>query len=516
MPFFDFHCHPGLKPQFSAPDSKPSPWEYLDAKLQVFSDVKVSINKLFNEVLNSQSNLTQLLEADVKLIGVILHAPEKKIGQVLSEKKIVNKGTVNLINKHQLQYLASGIHSFELINTELEWLQNAPSPAGKSFKLVSKTTDYKENAANTVFGVIIVEGLHCFFNDPDSPDAKEVFTQNFAWFTGNYTVLAINVCHMQQNHFCNHAHGIQLFNPAYFYPTRTGITPWGREVIQMMIDRKILVDIKHMSLKARIELYTWFNENGDENFIQPIICTHAGTTGLPMIDRVKYLYKKPEDKGSVYELAFLKPKSRHDEETYHNCSSINLYDEDIAYILRSGGIIGLSFDQRILGFADENVLPAVTVPHDVEYISHMEAGFFLGPDPDLLPVWPDDTNVWAAEDFEDLDPSLYADMHRRFLINNIIHILWVASNHPDIDIKKAAKQICIGTDFDGLINAIDCCKECTDLFQLKEDMKEGLVNMLEATGLDNALNDVTALLDDIFYNNGKNFVLNRVNIMSGL
>lgn len=516
MPFFDFHCHPGLKPQFSAPDTKPSPWEYLDAKLQVFADVKISINKLFNEVLNSQSNLTQLLEADVKLIGVILHAPEKKIGQVLSEKKIVNKGTVNLINKQQLQYLASGSHSFELINTELEWLQNAPSPAGKSFKLVSKTTDYKENAANTVFGVIIVEGLHCFFNDPDSLDAKEVFTQNFAWFTGNYTVMAINVCHMQQNHFCNHAHGIQLFNPAYFYPTRTGITSWGREVIQMMVDRKILVDIKHMSLKARIELYTWFNENGDENFIQPIICTHAGTTGLPMIDRVKYLYKKPEDKGSVYELAFLKPKSRHDEETYHNCSSINLYDEDIAYILRSGGIIGLSFDQRILGFADENVLPGVTVPHDVEYISHMEAGFFLGPNPGLLPLWPDDTTVWAAEDFEDLDPSLYADMHRRFLINNIIHILWVASNHPDIDIKKAARQICIGTDFDGLINAIDCCKECTDLFQLKEDMKEGLVNMLEATGLDNELNDAAALLDDIFYNNGKNFVLNRVRIMSGV
>lgn len=516
MPFFDFHCHPGLKPQFSAPDTKPSPWEYLDAKLQVFADVKISINKLFNEVLNSQSNLTQLLEADVKLIGVILHAPEKKIGQVLSEKKIVNKGTVNLINKLQLQYLASGSHSFELINTELEWLQNAPSPAGKSFKLVSKTTDYKENAANTVFGVIIVEGLHCFFNDPDSLDAKEVFTQNFTWFTGNYTVMAINVCHMQQNHFCNHAHGIQLFNPAYFYPTRTGITSWGREVIQMMVDRKILVDIKHMSLKARIELYTWFNENGDENFIQPIICTHAGTTGLPMIDRVKYLYKTPEDKGSVYELAFLKPKSRHDEETYHNCSSINLYDEDIAYILRSGGIIGLSFDQRILGFADENVLPGVTVPHDVEYISHMEAGFFLGPNPGLLPLWPDDTNVWAAEDFEDLDPSLYADIHRRFLINNIIHILWVASNHPDIDIKKAARQICIGTDFDGLINAIDCCKECTDLFQLKEDMKEGLVNMLEATGLDNELNDAAALLDDIFYNNGKNFVLNRVRIMSGV
>jgi len=31
-----------------------------------------------------------------------------------------------------------------------------------------------------------------------------------------------------------------------------------------------------------------------------------------------------------------------------------------------------------LGFADENVLLNVTVPHDVEYISDMEAASFLG------------------------------------------------------------------------------------------------------------------------------------------
>mgnify|MGYP000617871076 CR=1 FL=1 len=88
MPFFDFHCHPGLKPQFSNPENKPTPWEFLEAKLAIFKDQKISINKLFNEVLNSQSCLTQLVTADVKLIGVILHAPEQKIGLSLSEKKL--------------------------------------------------------------------------------------------------------------------------------------------------------------------------------------------------------------------------------------------------------------------------------------------------------------------------------------------------------------------------------------------------------------------------------------------
>ena len=514
MPFFDFHCHPGLKPQFSDPATKPSPWEFISAKLALSRDINLSINKLFNETLNSQSNLTQLLQNDVKLIGVILHAPEQKIGQGLSEKKIVNKGSVNLIDKTQLAYLASGVHSYELIKEELRWLQEAvPEIPGAKFKVVSKTADFDETDASTVFGAIIIEGLHCFFDDPNAPDAKIRFTANFNEFTNSHTVVAINVCHMQQNPFCNHAHGIQFINPAYFYPTKKGISPWGKEVIQLMMDKKILADIKHMSIKTRWELYTWF-KNDDDSFKQPIICTHAGTTGISIGDKAKYLLQAPVHKGEVYEVVHLKPQSKHDKETYHNCSSINLYDEDIEFIFLSGGIIGLSFDQRILGFADENILLNVTTPHDVEYISDMEAGFFFGPvDPPTLPLKTDDDGVWTSEDFENLDPSLYVEMHRRFLINNIVHILWVASKNDAIDLKKAAKQICMGSDFDGLINAIDCCKSADGLQQLKQDMRDGLIELFNSNGL--AAINVDEFLDDLFYNNGKNFILSRIRTMKG-
>lgn len=514
MPFFDFHCHPGLKPQFSNPLLKPSPWENIRARLALFTDVNISINKLFNEVLNSQSSLTQLFNADVKLIGLVLHAPEQKIAQALGEKKIVNKGKVHLINKEQLAYIASGVHGFELINAELEWLQKASSPQGYFFKLVGKTADFDETASGVIHGVIIVEGLHCFFSDAAAMDAKEVFTENFRRFTDEYTVLAINICHMQQNVFCNHAYGMQFFNPGYFYPVEKGITTWGREIIQSMIEKKILVDIKHMSLCARWELYSLFKNSADDNeFIQPIICTHAGTTGLSVRDRAKYLLNAPVDKGSVYEVTYLKPKSKHDTETYYNCSSINLYDEEIAYILLSGGMIGLSFDQRILGFADENVLPQVMIPHDVEYISRKEADFFLGPNPTALLPWTDDASVWTSEDFEYLDPSLYITMHRRFLINQLIHILWVADKHPGINVKTAATQICIGSDFDGLINAIDCCKQATGFSQLKKDMYKGLSDLFHQTNLSGFIPDTNAFLDDIFYHNGKNFILKRLAVL---
>jgi len=511
MPFFDFHCHPAIKPQFSDPLLKPVPWQNINAQLKFFKNWSVRINTLFNEVLDSQACVAQLGAADVKLIGLILHAPEKKIAEALGAQSIVNKGKVNLISKKQLGYLAEGTHSFELIQTELQSLL-PPASNGQQpvVKILRRATDFKEQQSNIVFAVLIIEGLHCFFSDPFAANAKKVFTQNFKQFTTAHTVLAINLCHMQQNDFCNHAHGIQFFTPALFYPVRKGISQWGTEVVQMMIDRKILVDIKHMSLKARWELYTWFKKD-DGTYIQPIICTHAGVTGLSIADRVKYLLNKPIDKGLVYELQYLKPQSKHDPGAYYNCSSINLYDEDIEHILLSGGMVGISFDQRILGFADESVMPGLTVPHDIEYISHLEANFFLGPNPALLPVYKSDKGVWAAEDLEDLDPSLGIEMHRRFLINTIVHILWVAHKHAAIDIKTAAKQICLGTDFDGLINAIDCCKTVAGFGNLKHDMQEELSALLKKVGIEL---DAATLLDGIFYSNGKDFVLGRLAAMA--
>ena len=516
MPFFDFHCHPGLKPQFSDPVNKPSPWDEIEARLQVSKDTSISINKLFNEVLNSQSCLTQLVNGDVKLIGVILHALEQKIGFALSKKRIVNNGSVKLINPGQLAYLSAGTHSFELINTELQSLKDASSPAalgGASFEIINAATDFDETNPKKTYGVIIVEGLHCFFNDPQAPDAEAVYMQNFEKFTSENTVLAINLCHMQQNIFCNHAYGIQFFKDDDFFPTGFSITARGKAMIEAMAAKNILTDIKHMSLKARIDLYNMLQDPADSNkFIRPLICTHAGTTGLSIKERVKYLNNSPTDMGNYYEVVYLKPKSKHDRATYHNCSSINLYDEDIRNILLSGGIIGLSFDQRILGFADENVIPDLTTPHDVEYISKQEAKFFLGNNPEGLDVWTDDEAIWLDEDFANLEVSLYEEMHRRFLINNIIHILVVANNIPEIGVAKAMQQICLGTDFDGLINAIDCCKQTTGLHQLKIDMFEEMELMLHTEGLGNV--DTAALLENIFYSNGKNFMLNRLKIMN--
>ncbi|MEO6219119.1 MAG: membrane dipeptidase [Ginsengibacter sp.] len=514
MPFFDFHCHPGLKPTFSDQQTAISPWLFIEARLAIFKNIKISINPLFNEVLNSQSCLEQLYDGDVKLFGIALHSPEANMAKGLLEKKLVNKGAIALMNRQRLELVKDGNHYFQFLNEDLARLSSSKSPSnlnGASLKIMNRASDYLESDPQTIYGFLIVEGLHCFFGDQSAIDMKAVFSSNFESFTDNNTVLAINICHIQQNPFCNHAYGIQFINSRLFFPTGKGITAWGREIITRMVEKNILVDIKHMSLLSRWELYSMLRDtNNSDKYIAPIICTHAGLTGLSINDRVKYLLRTPEDVGVVYEVCYLKPKSPYIDGVYFNCSSINLYNEEIEAILLSGGLIGLSFDQRILGFADENVLRDVTMPHDVEYISELEAEFFFGPNPAILQPFTDDDKIWSSDDFENLDPVRNIQLHPLFFLNQVIHILTIAKNNTSIDVHKSCKQICLGSDYDGLINAIDNCKQVNKLDTFKQLCLGKLPGLIQKAGLNNEGINIPELVENIFYKNGRDFVLNRL------
>jgi len=514
MSYFDFHCHPGLKPTFVNQISPVSPWTFINAKLEVFHDINISINPLFNEVLNSQCCLSQLYKGDVKLFGIALHSPEANMGKGLLEKKLINHGEIPLLDHDRLELIKDGNHYFQFLQDDLRRLSQVAAPVdlnGAKLKIIQSSADFNEANGNTIFGFLIVEGLHCFFDNQSAANKKEEFSKNFESFTDANTILAINVCHIQQNPFCNHAYGIQFIKPEYFFPVQSGITSWGKEMINRMLEKKILVDIKHMSLFSRYQLYEMLRDPTDENkYIAPIICTHAGITGQSTKDKMKYLFRTPLPVSNVYEVVYLKPKSTHVDGAYYNCSSINLYDEDIETILLSDGLIGLSFDQRIIGFADENVLRDVTIPHDVEYISKLEANFFLEKNPSELALWSDDDKVWSSEDFENLDPAFNNLLHPLFLLNHIIHILFVAKNNALIGIEKAMKQICLGTDYDGLINAIDNCKSVDKLDVFKDFAIIKLPGLLQKAGFGNDGIEVNTLVENVFYNNGKNFVINRL------
>jgi hypothetical protein len=187
----------------------------------------------------------------------------------------------------------------------------------------------------------------------DNVSAQDVIT-NLRKLTGSFSVISINLTHLEQYPFCNHAFGILFVSSTDFKPTGKEISQEGIKIIQECYNSKILIDIKHMSLGARRVFIEQLRTSPEFLPInQPLVCTHAGFTGLSYDDIPDYLtyQEKPED-GYVY-VYWNKPKRFSSNTSIaYNPSSINLYDEDIIAILQSGGMIGISLDKRILGFSE--------------------------------------------------------------------------------------------------------------------------------------------------------------------
>src|SRR5690606_10738749 len=110
--------------------------------------------------------------------------------------------------------------------------------------------------------------------------------------------------------------------------------------------RRILIDVKHMSARARKEYYEAIVRPYNANYEHwsadkqarygrlPVLFSHAAYAGADTLDT-------------------LIEKADREHDHYHvppfYAWNINLCDEDIREVHASGGLIGLCFDQRICG-----------------------------------------------------------------------------------------------------------------------------------------------------------------------
>jgi microsomal dipeptidase-like Zn-dependent dipeptidase len=519
MPAFDFHCHPTLKPLFVKAGEEPSPWINLEVNYivgKIFgNEIKLSINKLVNETLNSQSNFTQLC-GNVQMIGLILHAPESHMGKGLLSRQMLADGKLDLLNADKLRVIEKGDHYFTWMNKELQFLQNnlqPPAhlglPANAKVKLLSTAADFDASATNTVYCVLIIEGLHGFFNDPNSANALQEFHANFDALTSANKIFAVNLTHLQQMPFSNHASGMQFLKEELFYPVGNSISVEGEAMVDKIYSKNILIDTKHMGLVARTKLYALRSQKG---YTQPIICTHAGLTGVRSTQRLSYLFNRVEDKGDVWAVTHLK-KLGHVEYSAFNMTSINLFDEDIEQILNSDGLIGISLDQRILGFPTEHVAYHLNVyPSDTEFVSKKEQLAWFGPhNPRSYPENVLAEGTLSGDDVSNQESFDFATVHAHYFMNQVIHILKIGTA-MGMSYDKVKTKICLGSDFDGLINAIDCCKNATEFESFKQLLKDITApkRFWRSTGFRKQDIDMSELLDLIFYHNGVNFTLQHL------
>ena len=117
------------------------------------------------------------------------------------------------------------------------------------------------------------------------------------------------------------------------------------ENVESPTNRRILIDVKHMSLRGRLSLYQvvkGYNKVHDKKI--PLIASHVGFSNRT-IGEMLYTIKNGGDKSKNQADTEIVEDRKH----LFNTWSINLGVEEIAIIVESGGLIGISLEQNILG-----------------------------------------------------------------------------------------------------------------------------------------------------------------------
>ncbi|MFN8436065.1 MAG: membrane dipeptidase [Cytophagales bacterium] len=474
---FDLHLHISLKALLCNYYKKDSITDK-DGKLIDFSqniDLLADPEQL-DKIITSQSNLTQLQSGNVKFVCASLIALEKgftsttmRLFAIFSD---LNENLLKEIRTEKTSY-------FQLLQLEI-LLYNYQ----KNINFISENNfEINKNKLNVIFNI---EGAHSLCSDYNKPETIIDNLKIIKKISHPFRVLYLTPIHLTEFPTCSLAYGMKLsdiikfdpFNKSEFKPHCSGFTKLGYELIDTAYsDSKteypVLIDIRHMSLSSRLDFYNYRKHN---NYKLPIIASHVGITGyalhIDIFDYKTYSNSSLKTKcrmsrglSSSHRLIHLKPSTYKPQnknyEVSFNPSTINIYDEEIIEIMLSDGMIGISLDQRILGIDTEF--------HEFMYNQDIE--LFQIPDKK------------KSDNSTNTINKNCATLHTQTFLGTLHYILECVEKNKEkfIDIlaKKnltihefAKTKICLGSDFDGLIDVIDTIKNASEMPQLREILSE--------------------------------------------
>ena len=520
MPFFDFHIHPVLKSQFSektATTDKFSPWEKLHKQ-----DIPFLLKWCteFEYILESQANLSQLVVNDCNLICAVLYIAERGMIENGLVKSAAKGKLKRYLQQPRIDSILAGNPYQLMLNDDLKTLTDAVQFGvnDRKVKLIKNKTEYDEQDGNTIHVVFTLEGCHSLCDGLRTYD-KTTILNNLDDLRSKVSLLSINVTHIEQSPLCNHAFAMPYLDDEIFKPTGNRISNDGIDIIRHCYENEILIDVKHMSLAARLYLYELRKNTGFFNPVNPpLVCTHAGFTGISSNEIPDYIagYNRPS--GKKYTQIFhgkpVKYGGGNASPCFNPCS-INLYDEDITAIIDSGGMIGLSLDKRILGYQnyEENPTGNYLFPVEDEYVSYKEKTLFFPTARTEIGTAIADNKCVTWKDVKDGGTVLpnAGFQHLRHFMAHILHLIVLTGDNA----SQALKQVCIGSDFDGFINPVWCCESTDEIYHFKQDFKDHFKNFANESSVELPAGfDITNFCEDLFFRNGRDFVMKRLDTLN--
>lgn len=500
--YFDLHLHLSSKHFLTGdkPEDRKNCWQNIKIPL---------VDDALGNILDSQSSLSQLSKAGVQIaVNAIVpmeraYAESTLVGEVAPFLTPLDKTIVEKIRNGTYEY-------FTLFQAEIEFLlSNLDGPGNKKAQIINKISEVDEDKLNII---LAIEGGHALFN------SNEHYTDTLRKLkNGARRYLYLNPAHLTdqgEDFVANQAYGSKIINQDGFKPRRYGISPNGLKLIEICHDgpeeKRILIDVKHMSLLARKQYYALWKRKA---YNSPILASHVGVTGTSWDNIEEFIDGSAKRDDMYMGVKYKKPRGigqgLRRNRTYFNPWSINLYDEEISIIIESGGMIGLSLDQRILGFTSQlsGALGKLFNTFSGEYFSVKEYEELISGNVPVisgaLPTEPDHSAAFI-EEVNAEEALINKRKHLRYFVNNLLHIVKIGG-------PQAWKHICIGSDFDGLIDPINTCTNVTKFEIIEKKLVKTITEMVTEAKkvnpqVDYHIKDLKKQLRDLFFQNGIDFL----------
>lgn len=483
----DIHVHPGLKPYGSSFSYQPQRINNSDPGKDNSiwhkdhpNDLERLVERMIGLVRFTQSDFHSLVLGKVNCICASLYSIEKGLVRLKTGTGWLTDTLTNFISglgTPRINFLQNNTDYFSDLEGEYQFYKQLNGKVIPiqgilcKYVLVSHWDQLQDALAShnpgtgmhLVIVIITIEGMHNL--DPDTAN----ITGDESGFLANaeklknweFKPLFVTFAHHFFNKLCGHAEsladkfqdGLTKQEPGM----DTEFTPLGWKVLEKLLDnqggKRIYIDIKHMSQKARKQYFDYLTTRHPQELLNrqiPVIISHGACNGFRDAGHKIFSDGLAETAQHMYD------------------KDINFYDDEIVFLARSGGIIGLQLDERRIA----------------------NKKYKIG-----------SRKIFVSKFKRQLSNS-------RMVWNNIQHIAMLLDQND----LPAWDHITIGSDYDGLIDSVNLFWSAADLPDLAKCLTIKASEWLSGGGYNfkRTSNKISPeeIVDKIFHSNAMEFFRN--------
>ncbi len=449
--YIDIHCHPSLKPYGkSFTDNSPgnnsasrkqknSLWYYNPPTLaDKLTEYITGIAKF------TQSDAAALSYGSVHVVCASLYPIEQCLFVNKAGTGIIGDALDNFVSgvgNDRVKYVQQRQDYFSDLKSEYEYYKQLHNSIitidQRKYRYViaanySELASYLQNPlpdVTTLCFLITIEGMHSLDTGlQNEPDEKVIFKHLEEIKQWSYRPCFVTFAHHFWNQLCGHSRS--LTEKVIDWVTNQeihmdeGFTALGEKVRDAILDnsegKRILIDIKHMSALSRSQYIQYLKDKQiSTGEIIPVIISHGAANG-------RRSFREP----NVVDIT----------DTGFNLMErdINFYDEEIVFIAKSSGLFGLQLDER-------RIASEAYLKYQVKH-----------------------------------SPFRNKIMHYRS------YLLWQQVQHIaellNTNNLFAWDVLCIGSDYDGIINTLNSFWTEEEMPQLADFFERHAFNYMEAKG----------------------------------